>query len=255
MTTTDTTKALRPVAWLRYSREVDAQIAAHTTPAEVKAAYQAYLAGSTTPRVVLVNDAPYVEEFFPARSTGTRSYSAPIAKVVNGASEKQKSYLRSLVAKVGRLPGHIVLDLDTEIDAMTSREASAAIDRCLAAIKAAPVAPAPVVEAPAAPVRARLDFSAISDGYYALRVEGVVKFYRVSTNKKGYKNVQAQAGDELHLMWGNAGIAVLHRLVEAGLEGSMKLYAEELGRCWTCGRTLTDEESRAAGQGPICRGK
>jgi len=32
-------------------------------------------------------------------------------------------------------------------------------------------------------------------------------------------------------------------------------YGQELGECGVCGRDLTDEESRAIGIGPICRGK
>ena len=32
------------------------------------------------------------------------------------------------------------------------------------------------------------------------------------------------------------------------------LYATELGRCSRCDSPLTDEESRATGMGPVCRG-
>ncbi len=110
-------------------------------------------------------------------------------------------------------------------------------------------APTPV---PAAPVR--LDFSAIPDGNYAVRQDGVVKFYRVST-KGRFKNVQVRASDALHMQYGKAGIAILHRIVAAGLEASQMLFATELGCCWMCGKTLTDEESRAQGVGPICREK
>jgi len=31
------------------------------------------------------------------------------------------------------------------------------------------------------------------------------------------------------------------------------LYGTELGECGVCGRTLTDEKSRAYGIGPVCR--
>lgn len=110
----------------------------------------------------------------------------------------------------------------------------------------------PVVEAPVEPVRARLNFAEILDGNYAVRVDGVVKFYRVSTNERGFKNVQARASDALHMMFGKSSIAVLHRIVEAGLAESRMLFAQELGRCWKCGKSLTDEESRARGMGPDC---
>lgn len=109
--------------------------------------------------------------------------------------------------------------------------------------------PRVVVEAPA---RVRLDFKAISDGNYAVRKDGVVKFYRVSTSKTGFKNVQVRASDDLHMLSAKAGIAVLHHIVEAGLAESRMLFATELGRCWRCGKSLTDEESRARGMGPDC---
>jgi len=31
-------------------------------------------------------------------------------------------------------------------------------------------------------------------------------------------------------------------------------FGREIGRCYVCGRTLTDETSRALGIGPVCRG-
>lgn len=114
-----------------------------------------------------------------------------------------------------------------------------------------PVEPVP---APVAPVRARLDFSAIPDGNYAIRENGVVKFYRVSTNGQ-WKNVQVRASDQLYPIRGKAGIAILHQIVRAGLEASQMLFAQELGRCWRCGKSLTDEDSRARGMGPDCAGK
>lgn len=41
----------------------------------------------------------------------------------------------------------------------------------------------------------------------------------------------------------------------AGVERAGMKYASELGLCRDCNRTLTDEESRAAGRGPVCRSK
>jgi uncharacterized protein DUF6011 len=35
----------------------------------------------------------------------------------------------------------------------------------------------------------------------------------------------------------------------------MVRYGQELGECGHCGRTLTDEASRAAGIGPVCASK
>jgi hypothetical protein len=46
----------------------------------------------------------------------------------------------------------------------------------------------------------------------------------------------------------------LAAITAAGVEASRMLFANELGRCWKCGRELTDEASRAAGIGPTCAG-
>src|SRR5690606_17910688 len=112
--------------------------------------------------------------------------------------------------------------------------------------------------APAAPTRARLDFSSILDGNYAVREDGVVKFYRVSTKGK-WKNVQVRASDQLYPIRGKAGIAILHQIDRAGLAESRLVLVTGLGRCCKCGRSLTDEESRAnarvnGGYGPDCAG-
>ena len=45
---------------------------------------------------------------------------------------------------------------------------------------------------------------------------------------------------------------VLARIVAAGIDASATLYGQEIGRCWRCNRTLTDESSRRAGIGPEC---
>jgi len=134
------------------------------------------------------------------------------------------------------------------------RHTSVALVRECYAPKASASAPqsAPVPVQTKAP--ARLDFSSIPDGNYAIRTDGVVKFYRVYTNGK-WKNVQVRASDQLFDVRGPGGIAILHAIVKAGLAESQMLFATELGRCYICGRTLTDEESRARGTGPVCAGE
>lgn len=96
-------------------------------------------------------------------------------------------------------------------------------------------------------------------GYYALDVDGVTKFYRVRQVSQdalrwaGATFVDAQAGDEFYPVRGQARAVVLARIV-ADPEASGRLYAAELGRCYRCRATLTDETSRALGIGPTCRG-
>jgi hypothetical protein len=42
---------------------------------------------------------------------------------------------------------------------------------------------------------------------------------------------------------------------DAGPKVCAERYAELIGRCYVCGRTLTDPDSRARGIGPICMDK
>jgi hypothetical protein len=250
MTTTTTTKS-RQLPWLRYSEEVDRQIAAHTTAAQIDSYVSRAVSGAQTYRDAGTNE-DYTVDY-----GGERSYSVnpprPAAKTVNGASPKQKDLIDKLLGE----KVHTYTETDVEAAKDDWRLTRTMIDTLLAAPRR-PWEPKVEVQAevaPAAPVRARLDFSSIPDGNYAVRVDGVVKFYRVSTGRNGYKNVQVRASDELFMKFGKAGIAILHQIVEAGLVESQMLYANELGRCWRCGKTLTDEVSRDRGMGPDCYAK
>lgn len=52
--------------------------------------------------------------------------------------------------------------------------------------------------------------------------------------------------------------AILDRLesmTDAEVVDAARLFGQELGSCGRCGRSLTDDESRAVGIGPICRRK
>jgi len=249
-TTTKTSTGPKALPWSRYSEDVDRQIAAGVA----REAARGF-------RTTTVNGTPSYRdagssECYTVGYGGERHYQTRPATPVKMATDPQKSYLRDLVVKVGRLPGHVALDLDTEIDAMTSRQASAAIDRCLATIKAAPVVSAPAQTPPATPARARLNFAEILDGNYAIdEGDDLIKFYRVSTSKSGFKNVQVRASDALYMQYGKAGIAILHRIVTAGLAESQMLFSTKMDACWMCGRSLTDKESRARGMGPDCASK
>lgn len=111
----------------------------------------------------------------------------------------------------------------------------------------APAASAPKVDVP--------------EGRYAVEGEdGTLKFYQVDRPTegkwKGYVFVKVQASDELHPIRGRAAReAILAKIAEAGPEQASKRYGHEIGACGVCGRTLTDETSRANGIGPICASK
>lgn len=97
-------------------------------------------------------------------------------------------------------------------------------------------------------------------GRYALRGEdGVVKFYRIDKPTKGkwagWTFLKVQASDDLYPVRNKAEKARIIAAIEADVEGAERLYGQELGKCARCGRTLTDETSRAYGIGPDCRAK
>lgn len=111
--------------------------------------------------------------------------------------------------------------------------------------------------APATRTTNRDRFTDVPDGYYAVFTEEeVLAFYRVSTWKSGDRKVQVHASDTLHLIRGHRSTdAILAKIRELTPLTSGKLFAKEIGSCYRCGRTLTDDESRARGIGPVCAGK
>lgn len=97
----------------------------------------------------------------------------------------------------------------------------------------------------------------VEAGRYAVETEeGHLAFYRVDRPTEGrwagYTFLKVQASDELHPIKGAAAKAILTKIA-VDPKGAMLRYGLELGHCGHCGRTLTDETSRAAGIGPVCR--
>jgi hypothetical protein len=85
----------------------------------------------------------------------------------------------------------------------------------------------------------------------------VTKFYQVDRPTEGrwagYAFLSAQASDERHPIKNAVHKRrVLDAIADDPAEAT-KLYGIELGHCGVCGRTLTDETSRAYGIGPVCR--
>lgn len=240
-TQTKTATKSRTLPWGRWSEQIDREIARRTTPEQVEALIQAHLRGeTTTPRTQAVRPVVAATDEVPA------------------ATDPMKRLIDNLL--VERAYTALTNEQIESIKA-NKPQAHRFIDFLLGLPKVeqvqAPVLVQPKVEVPVeAPARARLNFAEILDGNYAVREDGVVKFYRVTTNGQ-WKNVQVRASDQLWPVKGRAGIAVLHRIVEAGLAASRMLFVTELGRCCKCGRSLTDEESRAnaltnGGYGPDC---
>ena len=97
-------------------------------------------------------------------------------------------------------------------------------------------------------------------GRYAVEnEEGRLMFYHVdrpSTGKwSGFTFLSVRASDELHPIRNKeTKKLIMDRIEEDPAEASMR-FGREIGECGICGRTLTDEHSRARGIGPICAAK
>lgn len=104
------------------------------------------------------------------------------------------------------------------------------------------------------------DFSTdVPTGRYAVEWGGEpVRFYKVDNVTEGKwagrTFVKVYASDETYPVRGKSAQGVLDAIEEAGIEESLRAYGMLIGKCGVCGRTLTDETSRAYGIGPVCRG-
>ena len=97
-------------------------------------------------------------------------------------------------------------------------------------------------------------------GYFAINVaDGLggapVKFYRVKRVQNGRTYIDAQGSDEYWPVRSPQSISMVLRAILGDPKKAAELYASSLGKCYRCGRTLTDETSRSIGMGPECRSK
>lgn len=93
----------------------------------------------------------------------------------------------------------------------------------------------------------------VEDGRYAVEEDGVLKFFKVKNgNRAGMVFLDVQASDDWHAIRSTSRIATIVTLIAVDPQAAMIRYGHELGECGRCGRTLTDEASRAAGIGPVC---
>ena len=99
----------------------------------------------------------------------------------------------------------------------------------------------------------------VADGYYAVDTDGKISFYHVNTPTEGrwegYTFVDVQAGsDFIKLPSQRVRNAVIAKIAVDPKEASLR-YGREIGRCGVCGRTLTNQDSRDRGIGPVCADK
>ena len=96
-------------------------------------------------------------------------------------------------------------------------------------------------------------------GRYALDMDGTIKFYQVDKPTEGrwagYTFLKVQASDETYPIKNRSQVALILGVIARDPMKAMLDYGKLIGKCGHCGRTLTNEESRARGIGPICAGK
>lgn len=92
----------------------------------------------------------------------------------------------------------------------------------------------------------------VKSGRYAIEKDGKLMFYSVKVGKARVF-VDVWASDA---RWPVKNMQERIRILEAILADpdAGPRFGREIGRCYVCGRTLTDETSRSLGIGPVCRG-
>ena len=99
----------------------------------------------------------------------------------------------------------------------------------------------------------------VDKSHYAVEIDGELKFYQVDRPRegkwKGFLFLKVQASDETFpIKSPQQRLRILTAIAE-DYPSAMRRYVQEIGRCCICNRTLTNEDSRAFGIGPICRSK
>jgi hypothetical protein len=96
----------------------------------------------------------------------------------------------------------------------------------------------------------------VPEGRYAITGnEGQTVFVHVVKFKSGAFIVKQQVADDSHRVSKVVARQMLQKILDAGIEQASMRYGRELGECGVCGRTLTNEDSRQMGIGPVCRAK
>lgn len=175
------------------------------------------------------------------------------------ASERQIIYIKDLLAQkdVSGIPEERLQSLKDRCDRAEVSFADAG--KIIPYLKGLPRVESGAVRQPALP-GAPQGYVEVAHGRYAVEFEGVLKFYRVNrpgegTKWSGYTFLDVQASDDYYPIRDNDKKGQILRLIAADPKAAAEKYGQELGACGICGRTLTDETSRAIGIGPVCRGK
>lgn len=114
------------------------------------------------------------------------------------------------------------------------------------------------LEAPRKPQEMPQNVCEVSDGRYAIEVDGKLRFFHVNTPEFGrwigHTFVKEQFGGDLEPVRNRKFRENVLSMIEKDKDSAAR-YGRELGICGRCGRELTTEESRLRGLGPVCYAK
>lgn len=104
---------------------------------------------------------------------------------------------------------------------------------------------------------------AVPAGRYAVATEdgaiNTLAFYKVDRPTEGrwagFVFVKLIVSDDEQRLSKAASATVLAKIAAVGAEAASAAYGHEIGACGVCSRTLTNDESRERGIGPICAAK
>jgi len=167
------------------------------------------------------------------------------------ATEKQLAFLGRLLPE-RQVSEQLELDIQVELQ-QPSGPTRTGLNSLLDALIAAPRVQAAKAPSPAA-------LPDIPAGRYAVHGrDGVLRFLRVDRpaegNWAGHTFVSVQHSDDFHRLHNDQPLKALRAIEAYGAREASVLYGVELGVCGVCGRTLTNEESRLVGIGPVCQAK
>ncbi|UJQ86570.1 hypothetical protein SEA_PENGUINLOVER67_48 [Mycobacterium phage PenguinLover67] len=189
---------------------------------------------------------------------------AGTATIERAASEAAQNYLRDLMLEKAVKSGHDAAEASVNINGWIARhpgksEVSANIDRLKAEGFTGRIRSAAGSAAPADLPSAEI----VPAGRYAIETEdgatNGLAFYKVDRPEEGKWAgrvfVKLMVSDEEQRMSWAATKSILAKIAEVGAAEASARYGHEIGECGVCGRTLTNDESRERGIGPICAAK
>jgi hypothetical protein len=181
-----------------------------------------------------------------------------ISRVINGTVGRSSTYGERVNALLAHLAAEAAPEMAYCYAPLTKAGASKLIEWLFSLDADAPKADA---ELPVSTDRPSAEV--VPAGRYAVDTEdgatNAVAFYKVDRPTEGkwagYVFVKLMVSDEEQRMSRAAGDAILRKIAAVGAEAASARYGHEVGECGMCGRTLTNDDSRARGIGPICAAK